>query len=140
MTTSHNNHSSHSGNGHHGAHGHAHTHGAQEHGHVGIFAGLALTAFTAAAGWYYLYGAHDAYKHRKQVKAWVFKLKAEVLEQISSLQELSKETYHSTVDAVSKRYHGLPHVDREELTALTERIKAHWDDVVADLAARAKGE
>ena len=126
MTTSHHNHSSHSGNGHHGAHNNA-----QEHGQ-GVFAGLALTAFTALAGWYYLYGSHDAYKHRKQVKAWVFKLKAEVLEQVSSLQELSKESYHSIVDAVGKRYHDLPHVDREELDALTARMKAHWDDVVAD--------
>ncbi len=135
MTTSHNDHSSHSGNGHHGAHNNAH-----RHGHTGVFAGLALTAFTAVAGWYYLYGSHDAYKHRKQVKAWVFKLKAEVLEQVSSLQEVSKESYHSIVDAVSKRYHDLPHVDREELTALTERIKAHWDDVVADLAESTKAK
>lgn len=135
MTTSHHNHSGHSGNGHHGAHGHAHAHAhAHSHGHAGLFTGLALTAFTAAAGWYYLYGAHDAYKHRKQVKAWIFKLKAEVLEQISSLQELSKETYHATIDAVGKQYHGLPHVDLEELAAITERIKAHWDDVVAHLA------
>lgn len=119
-------------------HGHGHAHGHSHHGHdhhTGIITGLALAAFAAAAGWYYLYGSHEAYKHRKQVKSWVFRFKAELLEQLNSFEELSKETYHSLVDSIGRRYHGHPHVNNEELAALTERMKAHWDDIVAHISS-----
>ena len=55
---------------------------------VGIGIGVSATML-AAVGGYFLYGAKDAKKNRKTVNSWMLKAKAEVLEGIETLVELT---------------------------------------------------
>ncbi len=106
---------------------HKHSHG------LGVGVGIAALAATVA-GAYYLYGSDKSAHHRKQVKSWMLKMKADVMDEVENIKDLSQETYDKTVDNVSKKYAQIKTVDTDELKALTERMKSHWKEIQADIS------
>lgn len=102
---------------------------------LGTVAGLAAAAAAAAAGAYWLYGAKDAAKNRKQVKGWMLKARGEVMESLEKLQDVDKGRYMAIVDNVLKRYKGLG-VSASELAQMGSDLKASW---VHMQAATSKG-
>jgi len=105
----------------------------QKHSH-GLGIGMGIAALVATvAGAYYLYGSDKSAKNRKQVKSWMLKMKADVMDEIENVKDLSQETYDKTVDTVSKKYAQIKTVDTDELKALTERMKSHWKEIEADI-------
>ena len=106
----------------------------KKHSHgLGIGVGIAALAATVA-GAYYLYGSDKSAKNRKQVKSWMLKMKADVMDEVENVKDLSRETYDKTVDTVSKKYAQIKTVDTDELKALTERMKSHWKEIQADIS------
>ena len=99
---------------------------------MAIGVGIAALA-AAAAGAYYLYGSDKSAKNRKQIKSWMLKMKAEVMDKIESVKDLSKEAYDKTIDEVSKKYSQIKDVDRKELMQLAKRMKSHWKEIEADV-------
>ena len=100
---------------------------------VGIAVGIAALA-AAAAGAYYLYGSNKSAKNRKHVKSWMLKMKAEVMDRIESVEDLSKGAYDKTIDEVSRKYAQIKNVDKKELIQLAKRMKSHWKDIQADIS------
>jgi hypothetical protein len=88
---------------------------------------IAIAAATAATalGVYFLYGK-NAKKRRTQVKGWALKLKGEVLERVERLKDIDEASYHKIIDAITRRYASLKHIDKEELAALVKDLKQHW--------------
>lgn len=105
----------------------------------GISVGIAALA-AAAAGAYYLYGSDKAAKNRKQVKSWMLRMKAEVMDEVESVKELTQDAYGAAVDKVSEKYAQLKNVDKEELSALASRMKSHWNDIREDISETVKDE
>jgi len=97
-----------------------------------IGVGIAALA-AAAAGAYYLYGSDKSAKNRKQIKSWMLKMKAEVMDKIENVKDLSKDTYDKTIDEVSKKYSQIKNVDKKELVQLAKRMKSHWKEIEADV-------
>ena len=100
----------------------------------GVLVGAGVAALAAAvAGGYYLYGSNNAAKHRKQVKSWMLKAKAEVLEQIESLPEVTEEIYKRVVSEVVGRYKDLKNVQGVEIKELNDELESHWGNIKKEI-------
>lgn len=104
---------------------------------VGKGAVLATAALAAVAGSYYLYSKFDS-KQRRKVQSWVLRLKADVLDELSNMQEVSREAYDKVVDAASEKYAKIKSVDTDELRLLAKDMKKHWGAIQKTVASRTK--
>jgi DNA-directed RNA polymerase subunit F len=95
---------------------------------IAIGAGIAA-AVAAVAGAYFLYGAKDAAKNRKKVKAWSLKAKGEVLEKLEKLSDINEEIYHKIVDEVSAKYQKIKDIDQEDIENFVGELKSHWKKI-----------
>lgn len=108
---------------------------AKKHGGIKLL-GLAAVA-AAAAGAYYFYGK-DGVKNRKAVKSWAMKAKAEVMENLEKLTDVSETTYNKTVDQVLAKYKKVKSVAPKELSDLQKELKSHWKSVKSEVEKAAK--
>lgn len=98
--------------------------------------GAALAAAAAAAaGAYFLYGKNGA-KNRKKVRGWALKAKGEILENIESAKDMSKESYEKLLAEAQKRYSAMPHVDKKELKQMMNELQGHWKSIVKHAAPK----
>ncbi len=104
-----------------------------------VAVGLAAIV-AAAAGAYYLYGSKKAPEHRRKLKGWMLRMKADALEQIEGLKEVNEEAYHKVIEGISEKYRQLKDVDPAEVVALASRMKTHWKDIQKDLKGAASGK
>ena len=99
--------------------------------------GVGLTAATAAAvGGYFLYGSKQAKQNRKKVKSWMLKAKADVLEGIENVKNITEEEYHELVDAATKAYAKTRKVSKSEMAEFSREMKDHWKDIQKSGAVR----
>jgi gas vesicle protein len=105
----------------------------------GIVLGITALA-AAAAGAYYLYGSDDAKKNRRQLKSWALRMKADVMDEIENMKDVTEENYNAVVEKVSKKYAELKDMDRDELAELVDRMKSHWKDIKAEVMEEAHEE
>jgi len=109
--------------------------------HKGLKTGLELVglAAAAAAGAYYFFGSPKAKTHRKQVKAWSLKAKAEVMEKLEDLKEVSKPTYDKAVKEVTAKYKKIKKIAPKEIAALERELKSYWKHIEKEVKkAKAK--
>ena len=103
---------------------------------LGIAAGLG--AIAAVAGTYFLYGSKKAAKNRKEVKSWLLKAKADVLEKLEDAQEMSKKDYEKVIDVVGAAYKDVKNVSKTELADFKREMKGHWADIEKATAPKKK--
>ncbi len=89
--------------------------------------GVAL-AVAAIAGAYFIYGPNGV-KHKRKVKSWALKARAEALEKLENLKKVSEPAYHKVVDDVTNRYDKVQSVDKLEITALGQELKSYWKEI-----------
>ncbi len=102
-----------------------------------IGAGLVALA-AAAAGTYYLYGPKKGAHHRKVIKSWMLKMKADVMDEIEQLKELNEDLYKTAVTKVADKYKAIKNIDSAEVVALAQRMQGHWKDIKKDLVSGVK--
>jgi hypothetical protein len=96
--------------------------------------GLGVAAIaTAAAGAYYLYGSKEGKSHRRAVKSWMLKAKAEVMDEIENMKEVNEDTYKQAIAKVTKKYKDIKGMDRAELAALVATLHGHWKDIKGEI-------
>ena len=91
------------------------------------FVGATLAGLAAAA--YFLLGP-KAKKNQQHAKAWAVKMKADVIEKLEKAREISKPAYHEIIDAVAEVYEKGNKADREDISALAQDLKKHWQTLV----------
>jgi predicted DNA-binding protein len=96
-----------------------------------VVAGVGIAA--VIAGTYFLYGSKDSVKNRKKVKAWMFKAKGEILEQLENLSEVSEETYHKIVKEVAEKYKSTKKLEEKEVAEFSDELKSHWENIAKEL-------
>src|SRR5258708_4503416 len=99
---------------------------------VAVGAGLVAVA-AAALGTYMLYGAKNAAKNRKHVKAWSLKARGEVLERLEALSEVNEKAYRTIVDEVASQYKTLKNLDAKDVAEFSKELKGHWDGVAKQI-------
>jgi len=79
-------------------------------------------AALVAAGYFFL--GPNSKKNRKVTRGWMIKMKGEVVERMESMENITEETYHKLVDAVSGAYTSIG--GKEEVAKLAKELKSHW--------------
>ena len=96
--------------------------------------GVSIAALAAAAaGAYYLYGSKEGKAHRRTVKSWMLKAKAEVMDEIENMKEVNEGTYKQAIAKVAKKYKDVKGMDRAELAALVATLHGHWKDIKGEI-------
>ncbi len=104
------------------------------------FSKMAIGAVAATvAGAYYLYGSREGQAVRKNMSAMAVKMKAEMLEGLEKLKEVSEPKYKELVKKVEEKY---KKVDSPELKKVVGEISATWNkmkkEVNAEIVRRAE--
>jgi hypothetical protein len=94
-------------------------------------AGLAATA-------YFFFGPKGK-KNRQHAKAWVIKMKGDVVEKLEAAREITEPVYLEIVDTVSREYKKGKKASGEEIEAVAKDLKKHWKSI-SKLAKAAKKE
>ena len=81
-------------------------------------AGLAATA--------YFFLGPKGKKHQRHAKAWVVKMKAEVIEKLEKARDITEPVYHEIIDTVAKEYEKGKKAGGEEIAELVKDLKKHW--------------
>ena len=86
-------------------------------------AGAGIVALSAAA---YLIFGPEGKKHRKDLKSWMVKMKAEVMEKMEQAGEITGPVYEAIVNEVSDKYKSIGGIDAAALAAEAGLLKKHW--------------
>ncbi len=88
-------------------------------------------ATAAAAGAYWFYGSADAAKHRKSIRSFMLKARADVLEAVEKVKDIDKNAYLAIVDRVVAKYSTVAGVTSQEVAQMTRDLKAAWTHMKA---------
>lgn len=102
---------------------------------VGV--GVAAAAAVAAAGAYWFYGSDHASQHRKQVKSWMLKARAEVMEAVEKVTDIDKKKYLDIVTQVVSRYSKTAGATVAEIAHMKKDLLSTWSHM--DAARKAGG-
>ena len=91
-----------------------------------------------AAGVYFFFGPKGKV-HQQHAKAWVVKMKAEVIEKLELAQEITEPVYQEIIDAVAKEYKKGKQAGQAEIESVAKDLKKHWKSM-SKLAVDAKTE
>jgi hypothetical protein len=80
----------------------------------------------AAAGYFFL--GPKGKKNQKVTRAWMIKMKGDVVERLESAQDVTKEAYDSIVDSVGGAYETIAG-GKEEVALLATELKSHWKSI-----------
>lgn len=95
-----------------------------------VAVGLGIGALAATvAGAYYLYGSTKGPARRKALKIWTLRMKADVMEQLENMKDLTEVKYHKVIDMVSEKYQSMKNIDSSELDKTVKVLKAHWKEI-----------
>jgi hypothetical protein len=101
--------------------------------------GVGITATVAAiAAAYYFYSSDEGPKHVKQLKSWMLRMKAEVMDKLDDVKEINGEAYDAIVNTVAEKYKQLKNVNPQEVIDLANRMKGHWKDIKKDIEKTTK--
>lgn len=95
---------------------------------IGLGIGLTAAA-VAAAGAYFLYGSDGASKNRKQVKSWMLKAKADILEQLEDSKKMSRDEFQAIVASVAAAYTGAKSVTKKDVSSFAAEMMQHWESL-----------
>ena len=84
------------------------------------------------AGGYFFYGK-DGAKHRKNLKSWAVKAKAEVLEKLEKAKDISEENYNMAIDTIAEKYSKAKGMAPEEIAMFAKDLKKHWKDIKREI-------
>ena len=84
-------------------------------------AGLAATAF-------FFFGPKGE-KNQRHAKAWAIKMKGDVVEKLEEADNISEAVYQEIIDSVAAEYKKGMKAGNEEIDALAQDMKEHWDTI-----------
>ncbi len=100
-----------------------------------IAVGAGIVALSAAA--YLLFGP-EGKKHRKDLKSWMVRMKADVMDKMEKAKELSKPVYENIVDQVKEKYAKMKDMDMASLEKEVRELKKNWHAVAGKKQASSK--
>lgn len=94
---------------------------------VGLVA-LGASLAGLAAGAYFFLGPKGK-AHQRHAKAWVIKMKGDVVEKLEKAGDVSESAYNEIVDSVAKGYEKGKKAGQEEIKELANDLKKHWKTI-----------
>jgi|GEM_PF-3570156 len=94
---------------------------------VGLGVAAAIAAAAAAAGAYWFYGSPDAAQHRRQVKSFMLKARADVLSAVEKAKHLDRSSYYDIVEKVVSKYSSVAGITATEIAQMARDLRGAWD-------------
>ena len=91
-----------------------------------VAAAVGIAALSAVG---YLLMGPQGKKNRKDLKAWMVKMQAEVAEKMEDMKEVTADKYNDIVEQVSNKYSKLKNIDSEMLQSEVTRLKKEWKNM-----------
>ncbi len=89
------------------------------------YATIGASLASLAAGTYFFFGPKGK-KHQKHAKAWVIKMKGDIIEKLESAKEVTEPIYHSIIDAVAADYMNKMKNGKEDVAEVIADLKKQW--------------
>ncbi len=91
----------------------------------------------AAIGAVYLYGKNKQ-RVQRRLRGWMLKVKGEVMEQVSEVEELTREEYESIVDTAVDKYKAKKQEAAEEFEQTRRQLKSQWEEIHKEVERHAQ--
>ncbi len=98
-----------------------------------IAIGAGVAALTAA-GYFFL--GPNGKKNRRVTRAWMIKMKGDIVEKMESMKDITEEAYHKVVDTVAAAYTTIG--GKEEVSKMAKELKGHWKSISGKGKSKAK--
>lgn len=99
------------------------------------YTAIGVTLASLAAGAYFFFGPKGK-KHQKHAKAWVVKMKGDIIEKLESTKEVTEPIYHAIIDTVATNYRKKIKESQEDIDEIVNDLKKQWKNL--DKAVKAK--
>ncbi len=108
-------------------------------GSVGTKVAIGASVAGLAGAAYLLFGP-EGKKHQKDLKSWMLKMKAEALEKMENLKELSAPVYEDLVSKLEAKYKTMKNVDAEDLEKEIAKLKKNYRAMMKPKTKAKKGK
>lgn len=92
--------------------------------------GASLAGLAASA--YFFLGSKGK-KNQKHVKAWVIKMKGDVVEKLEMAKEVSEPVYEQIIDSVATEYKKGKKASQVEIDEMAKDLKRHWRTIKSSM-------
>ncbi len=103
------------------------------------YTSIGVSLASIAAGAYFFFGP-KAKKHQKHAKAWVIKMKGDVIEKLESAKEVTEPIYHAIIDAVAEDYNKRVQNGQGDIAEIVTDLKKQWKTLSKALRPKTKAK
>ena len=97
--------------------------------------GVSLASLAATA--YFFFGPKGK-KHQKHAKAWVIKMKGDIIEKLESAKEVTEPVYHAIIDTVALNYKKKIKNGKEDINEIVDDLKKQWKNLAKTVKSKTK--
>ncbi|MBP9828023.1 hypothetical protein KBC55_02600 [Patescibacteria group bacterium] len=91
---------------------------------------VAAGALAATIGGIYLMSRSKKKSPVKKAQAWILRAKADVMEELHKLPEVTREAYVGIVQSVLKHYEKMKDISKDELADLKKDLEGQWKEAL----------
>ncbi|MEX0918780.1 MAG: hypothetical protein WDZ85_02315 [Candidatus Paceibacterota bacterium] len=102
-------------------------------------AGVIIRAglISAVVGGLMLYGPKGE-KNRRLIKTWAIKAKADLIDEVEKMKNVSEDRYHLAIGRVIRKYGRMKNVSEAEAVKLGRELRRHWQSVISEVGKNKK--
>lgn len=89
---------------------------------------IGVSLASLAAGAYFFFGPKGK-KHQKHAKAWVIKMKGDIIEKLESAKEVTEPIYHAIIDTVAADYKKKIKNSQGDMAEIVDDLKKQWKNL-----------
>lgn len=94
-----------------------------------IVGGLGLGALVAGVAASYYFAGTEGKKRKKNLEKWSEKAKAEMLEKLKQMGEVSKQAYEQAAKQIVQKYKDSQTISPTELSKFGKELMNHWKSI-----------
>lgn len=99
------------------------------------YAAIGVSLASLAAGAYFFFGPKGK-KHQQHAKAWVIKMKGDIVEKLESAKDVTEPVYNAIIDTVAAQYKKKIKNGQEDIVEIVNDLKKQWKNL--NKASKAK--
>lgn len=101
------------------------------------YTAIGISLASLAAGAYFFFGPKGK-KHQKHAKAWVIKMKGDIIEKLESAKEVTEPIYHAIIDTVALDYKKKIKDSQGDIAEIVDDLKKQWKNLQKSVKSKTK--
>jgi hypothetical protein len=101
------------------------------------YTAIGVSLASLAAGAYFFFGPKGK-KHQKHAKAWVIKMKGDIVEKLESVKEVTEPIYNSIIDTVAENYKKKIKNSQDDIAEIVNDLKKQWKNLNKSVKSKSK--